>query len=404
MKAVPLAEVCRIVNGGTPKSGIADYWEGDVAWLTPAEMGKLKSPYIGQTTRTITQAGLKNSSARQVPIGAVIMSTRAPIGHLAVPEVPMAFNQGCRGLVPNERLDTKYLYYFLFYSREALNGLGTGATFKELASSALGKFHIPLPPLEEQRRIVAVLDEAIAAIATATANAQKNLANARELFRRTIDKHFTNEGWPKRQLNKLTSAFDDGDWIESKDQSPSGIRLIQTGNVGNGVFKDRAEKARYISEATFKRLRCTEIFEGDCLVSRLPDPVGRACLIPDCGERMITAVDCTIVRFGPDTLLPDLFCYYSQSSEYAAQVAKLTTGATRLRISRSNLGTIAIPVPPDEDQSTLLVQLDELAALVYSFEEAQRHKLSALGRLKQSLLHRAFTGDVTAATPETIAA
>ena len=105
-------------------------------------------------------------------------------------------------------------------------------------------------------------------------------------------------------LADVCEVFADGDWVESKDQSPNGIRLIQTGNVGQGVFKARSEKARYISEATFKRLRCTEIFEGDCLISRLPDPVGRSCILPDTGERMITAVDCTIVRFNPKQLLP----------------------------------------------------------------------------------------------------
>ena len=74
------------------------------------------------------------------------------------------------------------------------------------------------------------------------------------------------KGWQTKPLGDLCEVFADGDWVESKDQSLEGIRLIQTGNVGDGIFKDRAEKARYISEATFKRLRCTEIFEGDCLI------------------------------------------------------------------------------------------------------------------------------------------
>ena len=114
-------------------------------------------------------------------------------------------------------------------------------------------------------------------------------------------------GWPIKMLADVCEVFADGDWIESKDQSTKGIRLIQTGNVGEGAFKDRGEKARYISEPTFKRLRCTEIVEGDCLISRLPDPVGRSCILPDTGEKMITAVDCTIVRFNPNQILPRFF-------------------------------------------------------------------------------------------------
>ena len=166
-------------------------------------------------------------------------------------------------------------------------------------------------------------------------------------------------GWEIKTLADICEVFADGDWIESKDQSPRGIRLIQTGNVGEGVFKDRAAKARYISEATFKRLRCTEIYKDDCLISRLPDPVGRCCLLPDTGERMITAVDCTIVRFDTKQVIPAYFNYYSQSLAYLGAVESETTGTTRNRISRSRLGLISIPVPPLPAQQHLVGILDE---------------------------------------------
>jgi type I restriction enzyme, S subunit len=167
------------------------------------------------------------------------------------------------------------------------------------------------------------------------------------------------EGWHTKTLHEACEVFADGDWIESKDQSSKGIRLIQTGNVGEGVFKGRTDKARYISEATFKRLRCTEIFEGDCLVSRLPDPVGRSCILPDTGERMVTAVDCTILRFNPSHLLPRFFNLYSQSADYLTFVAKECTGTTRNRISRKALGRTLIPVPPLAEQRRIVEVLDE---------------------------------------------
>jgi type I restriction enzyme S subunit len=152
--------------------------------------------------------------------------------------------------------------------------------------------------------------------------------------------------------------FTDGDWIETKDQSPTGIRLIQTGNIGVGTFKNRKEKARYVSEETFLALRCTEIREGDSLISRLPEPVGRSCILPSTGERMITAVDCTIARFHADTLLPEFFNYYSQSTDYLKTVDASTTGTTRKRISRSSLGSVRIPLPPIAQQRRIVYQLD----------------------------------------------
>jgi type I restriction enzyme, S subunit len=166
-------------------------------------------------------------------------------------------------------------------------------------------------------------------------------------------------GWEVKPLAKLSKLFADGDWIESKDQSTDGVRLVQTGNVGESFFKDRGEKARYISKETFERLRCTAIFEGDCLISRLPDPVGRSCLLPDTGEPMITAVDCTIVRFDNSHFLPEFFVYYTQSRDYLNKVDKETSGTTRKRISRSKLGEIQIPVPPITEQHRIVAILDQ---------------------------------------------
>lgn len=197
--------------------------------------------------------------------------------------------------------------------------------------------------------------------------------------------------WATMPLAELCEVFADGDWVESKDQSSEGIRLIQTGNVGDGVFKDRAEKARYISDATFKRLRCTEIFEGDCLISRLPDPVGRSCILPDTRERMVTAVDCTIVRFKRGMYLPKFFNLYSQSDEYLSTVAKECTGTTRSRISRGNLGLTPIPVPPLAEQQRIVAVLDEAFAGLATAQAHAEKNLQNARALFESHLHSVFT-------------
>ena len=154
-----IGDVAKIINGGTPKSNVAEFWDGDVLWITPKDMGKLTDVYVGDTSRKITEAGLAKSSAKIIPANSVILSTRAPIGHLAINTEPMATNQGCRGLVPSGRMLTKFLFYFLSANVRRLDDLGTGTTFKELAKSALAGVEIPLPPLPEQKRIVAILDE-----------------------------------------------------------------------------------------------------------------------------------------------------------------------------------------------------------------------------------------------------
>ena len=181
------------------------------------------------------------------------------------------------------------------------------------------------------------------------------------------------------KLSSLCSTFVDGDWIESKDQSELGIRLIQTGNVGNGFFKDKEDKSRYISEESFDNLHCTEIYPGDILVSRLPDPIGRACIIPQGLGRTITAVDCTIIRL-KDIILPDYFIAYTMTPSYVAQINEVTTGTTRRRVSRANLGNILIPCPS-------IAKQQQFVAIAKQADKSKSHVLKALKETEILLQH-----------------
>ena len=169
------------------------------------------------------------------------------------------------------------------------------------------------------------------------------------------------------KLDKLCILFTDGDWIESKDQSDSGIRLIQTGNIGNGEFLYKNDKAKYISVDTFKRLNCKEVFPNDILVSRLPEPVGRGCIIPDIGEKMITAVDCTICRINENLVDRKYFCYFLESNAYKTQLEQHVTGTTRKRISRKNLSSVEIDIPEQAKQKEVVYKLDRLKKIIQNY-------------------------------------
>ncbi len=197
--------------------------------------------------------------------------------------------------------------------------------------------------------------------------------------------------WPRHPLSEICELFTDGNWIETKDQASDGVRLLQTGNVGNGIFKDRREKARFISNETFSRLKCQEVLPGDCLISRLPDPVGRACIIPDTDDKMITAVDCSILRFRSVNTLPEFFCYFSQSAEYLAAVENKCSGATRKRISRKNLGQVKIPLPPLPEQKRIVAILDEAFAGIDAAVANTEKNLANARELFESYLNGVFT-------------
>jgi len=179
------------------------------------------------------------------------------------------------------------------------------------------------------------------------------------------------------RLEEICTVFTDGDWIESKDQSDDGIRLVQTGNIGEGIYLEKEARAKYISEETFEKLKCTEIFPGDILVSRLPDPVGRACIIPEKEERMITAVDCTICRPNESIISKEYLCYFMRSSAYYKRLLGSVTGTTRKRISRKNLGNVELEVPSKERQMDVVEQLDCLVKVI----ESRKQELQLLDNL-----------------------
>lgn len=178
-------------------------------------------------------------------------------------------------------------------------------------------------------------------------------------------------------LKECSTLLTDGDWIESKDQSEAGIRLIQTGNVGNGEYLDKSERAKYISEETFNRIGCTEVFPGDILISRLPDPVGRACIIPQRDEKMIAAVDCSILRTDNRIVNSKYLLYFLGSPYYFNQLTTKLAGTTRVRISRKNLEMISVIIPAKNVQEHIINQFDCVMNLI----RARKRQLEELDML-----------------------
>lgn len=179
------------------------------------------------------------------------------------------------------------------------------------------------------------------------------------------------------RLKSIAKFISDGDWVESKDQSPDGIRLIQTGNIGNGEYLDKSGRAKFISQDTFLKLKCTALQPNDILISRLPDPIGRSCIIPGDIGHAITAVDCTILRLNPEICESKYFIYYTQSPYYQLRLSTFFAGSTRTRISRKNLETVEVPLLTLPEQQHIVGVLDSICDLI-SLRKQQLAKLDEL--------------------------
>lgn len=178
---LPLRRWYRIVNGGTPSSTEDAYWDGGINWITPEDLGRNRSKRTGNSRRTLSREGLMNCGAQLVPVNSVVLSTRAPIGHLAVTSRESCTNQGCRTLVPKGSCTyPDYLYYALLASRPLLEAAGKGTTFMELSADLLGSHTVPFPPDSEQRTIADFLDRETAKIDGLIAKVDTAIARLRE--------------------------------------------------------------------------------------------------------------------------------------------------------------------------------------------------------------------------------
>ncbi|WP_286745941.1 restriction endonuclease subunit S [Aquabacterium sp. UBA2148] len=208
------------------------------------------------------------------------------------------------------------------------------------------------------------------------------------------------EHWSVMPLARIASGpgslFIDGDWVESKDLADEGIRYITTGNVGEGKYKEQG--SGYISQEKFDELRCTEVLPGDVLISRLNLPIGRACVVPDLGERIITSVDNVITR-PDDGYSRTYLAYMLSSAAHFANMEILARGTTMQRISRSALGQVRFAFPSPDEQKAIALFLDRETAKIDALVAEQEQLITLLKEKRQAVISHAVTKGLDPSVP-----
>ena len=321
-------------------------------------------------------------------------------------------------LSPGPDFDPRFLGYWMRSDPvvDEIVARSTGVSYPAVAPSEIGSLPIPVLQLADQRAIADYLDEKTAAIDALIAKKTRLIDLIEEKRQAAItcavtkgldpDVPMKDSGvewiggipsdWVVTPIRRIARpgyrTFTDGDWIESPYITDEGIRLIQTGNIGLGRYKEQG--FRFITTETFGSLRCTEVEVGDVLICRLADPVGRACLAPDLGCRMITSVDVAILK--PALHYDPRFLVYFFSSEpYIQWVQSICRGGTRDRISRSMLGSIAVPVPPTEIQRKIADHLDREVERATAVLDRLADQLERLREYRQALISAAVTGQIS---------
>jgi type I restriction enzyme, S subunit len=295
----PLKSEFSVINGATPRSDQAEYWGGDIAWITPEDLGALNHDTITVTRRSLTTEGYVSCGTRIAPIGSIVLSTRAPIGHVALLGMDACCNQGCRILSPRSKIAAKYAYYQLVAAREVLRSLGTGSTFTELNRDKVASFSMAVPDVAEQRTIAGFLDRETAKIDALVEKKERLIELLREK-RAALISHAVTKGldpdvpmkdsgvewlgevplhWGIKRLKYVAPEVTVGIVVTpAKYYVDDGVPCLRSLNVREDGL--RSESLVYISIESNTMLRKSMICKGDIVVVRTGQP-GVAAVVDD---------------------------------------------------------------------------------------------------------------------------
>ena len=349
-----LGDICEIVSGSTPKTGIPEYWDGDKKWITPAEINE-ESYIITDSARKLTELGVKKTGLSPFPEGTVILSSRAPIGKVAIAGCEMYCNQGFKNLICSEKINNRYLYWFLKGNTEFLNSLGRGATFKEVSKQIVSNIEINVPSIAQQEQAAIQLETANAIIRFRKQQLQKldELVKARfvEMFGNMV---YNPNGWEKVNLGSVCDVRDGTH--DSPKYFPEGYPLVTSKNVTSGridftdcslICKEDYEKINERSSVDF----------GDILMPMI-GTVGKPVIVDVDADFAIKNV--ALIKFYEDSTVINIFVRALLQSDYfdRAVISKIR-GGTQKFISLSDIRKLEIYLPPMDTQNQFAVFVEQ---------------------------------------------
>lgn len=202
-----LKDVGYIVSGGTPSTKDADNFGGNIAWITPADLSDYKEKFISHGKRNLTEKGLKNSSAKLMPKGSILFSSRAPIGYTVIASNSICTNQGFKNIVPNKYVFNEYIYYYLKSSKALVEKYSSGTTFKEISGTKFGLIPFPFPPLNEQKQIVQEIEKRFAVADEVEKVVEQNIEKAKQLKQSILKKAFEGRLVPQDPTDEPASIL-----------------------------------------------------------------------------------------------------------------------------------------------------------------------------------------------------
>ncbi|CAI0999210.1 EcoKI restriction-modification system protein HsdS [Serratia plymuthica] len=405
-----LKKIATIFNGSTPKSDVDGYWDGDINWITPTDLSQKKEIYLKESQRKITLQGLNSCGTTLVPVNTVILSTRAPIGSLAITGTSSCTNQGCKALVVKNKHISQFVYYYLSVSTGPLNNLGRGSTFLELSSEDLSSFKIALPNTGIGK-IISFLDHETAKIDNLIEKQQQLIELLKEK-RQTVISHAVTKGlnpdapmkdsgvewlgevpehWDEIKLKYITTKIIDAEHKTAEYFDDGEYLVCRTTNVKNG--KLNLDGGLYTNLDTYtKWIKRGKPEAGDILFTR-EAPAGEACVysgdIPLClGQRMVL-FKLNLSRVVPEFVLHSI--YSGLSDDFVKQ---LSQGSTVSHFNMADIQNIPLHEPPISEQYEIKKYLECNLTKYDNLITSAQNMILLMQERRTALISAAVTGKI----------
>ncbi|MFG2054197.1 restriction endonuclease subunit S [Micromonospora sp. NPDC048930] len=395
-----LKHIAYLNAGGTPDVGNSSYWapptEG-VPWVTIGDMSS--QPVVQATSRALTTGGLRAARLRPSPPGTILFSMYASLGHTARLGRDGVWNQAILGIIPTSRVDSRFLEYCLLSLRKELPSLARSNTQQNLNAEQVGNLELPLPPLDEQRRIADFLDaetKRSARIVAAHVRLHEALVSRRwSLFQRLL-RNVEASPTPLRRVLEFITDGPFGSAFSSSNYSETGAAVVRLGNIGFGEY--RSHEQAFIPLDLYRRLIRHKVISGDLLIAGLGDArnhAGRACVAPDLGPAIVKG-KCFCARVSKRVADPK-FLSLLLSSPIGEQ-AMDSRGSTRAMINLEVVKSAIVPLPDLNDQVNIAMAMYKADELQRKVARAVSRQEGLLAERRHSLITAAVTGQIDVTT------
>lgn len=390
-----IADIAEVVSGGTPSTDIPEFWNGDVSWITPADLSGYKYRYISKGVRNISKTGLDNSSANLLPKNTVLLSSRAPIGYVAIAESELATNQGFKNLICDDaQIDYRFMYYWLQLNVDVLKSFATGATFPEISATTLKKIKVFLPGRKTQQKIANVLSAYDDLIEANNRRIELLEQTAQELYKEwfvrlrfpghehTKFEKGLPQGWKRNKIQKYYRTCSGGTPSRSKPEYFSnGIYpWVKTGEIKDCVIIDTEE---YITEDAVNASSAKVLPAKSVAMAMYGVNIG---LLAYFDEKMTCNQACCVFS-DKRTFSSKHYLYYYLKfiREY---LLLISFGAAQQNLSQELIKKIKIIMPSDAIVQAFEKQIDDIYDNVRILLEKNRN----LTKQRDMLLPRLMSG------------